>query len=98
VPASDIDIAVVDSLKVLDLKQPIREADIRRTVQNDEPGADLIDRAERTRQDPRNSDEAANSGGLGFAKIHRLLRNALDDVTAEFRHLVAERQEILEGC
>lgn len=61
-------------------------------------GADLIDRAERTRQDPRNSDEAANSGGLGFAKIHRLLRNALDDVTAEFSHLVAERQEILEGC
>jgi hypothetical protein len=76
------------------------QADIRRTVQNDasEPGADLIDRAERTRQDSRNSDEAANSGGLGFAKIHRLLRNALDDVTAEFRHLVAEWQEILEGC
>ena len=27
-PASDIDIAVVDSLKVLDPKRPIREADI----------------------------------------------------------------------
>src|ERR1700730_15986521 len=27
-----------------------------------------------------------------------LPRNTLDDVTAEFRHLVAERQEILEGC
>jgi hypothetical protein len=27
-PASDIDIAVVDSLKVLDLKRPIREADM----------------------------------------------------------------------
>jgi hypothetical protein len=27
-PVSDIDIAVVDSLKVLDLKRPIREADI----------------------------------------------------------------------
>src|SRR3984893_7528117 len=27
-----------------------------------------------------------------------LPRNPLDDVTAEFRHLVAERQEILEGC
>jgi len=27
-PASDIDTAVVDSLKVLDLKWPIREADI----------------------------------------------------------------------
>ena len=27
-PASDIDIAVVDSLKALDLKWPIREADI----------------------------------------------------------------------
>ena len=27
-PVSDIDIAVADSLKVLDLKQPIREADI----------------------------------------------------------------------
>ena len=26
---SDIDIAVADSLKVLDLKRPIREADIR---------------------------------------------------------------------
>jgi hypothetical protein len=28
-PVSDIDTAVVDSLKVLDLKWPIREADIR---------------------------------------------------------------------
>ena len=27
-PVSDIDIAVVDSLKVLDPKRPIREADI----------------------------------------------------------------------
>ena len=27
-PVSDIDIAVADSLKVLDLKRPIREADI----------------------------------------------------------------------
>jgi hypothetical protein len=27
-PVSDIDIAVVDSLKTLDLKRPIREADI----------------------------------------------------------------------
>jgi hypothetical protein len=36
---------------------------------------------------PGPSDEAANSDGLGFANIHRLLRNALDDVTAEFRHL-----------
>jgi hypothetical protein len=31
-PVSDIDIAVVDSLKVLDLKRPIREADIRGTA------------------------------------------------------------------
>ena len=30
-PASDIDIAVVDSLKVLDPKWPIREADSSRT-------------------------------------------------------------------
>jgi hypothetical protein len=30
-PASDIDTAVADSLKVLDLKRPIREADIWRT-------------------------------------------------------------------
>ena len=29
-PVSDIDTAVVDSLKVLDPKRPIREADIRR--------------------------------------------------------------------
>jgi hypothetical protein len=29
-PVSDIDTAVADSLKVLDLKRPIREADIRR--------------------------------------------------------------------
>ena len=29
-PVSDIDIAVVDSLKVLDPKRPIREADVRR--------------------------------------------------------------------
>ena len=28
-PVSDIDTAVADSLKVLDLKRPIREADIR---------------------------------------------------------------------
>ena len=27
-PASDIDIAVADGLKVLDLKRPIREADV----------------------------------------------------------------------
>ena len=31
-PVSDIDTTVVDSLKVLDLKWPIREADIRRQV------------------------------------------------------------------
>jgi len=30
-PVSDIDTAVVDSLKVLDLKWPIREADIAPT-------------------------------------------------------------------
>src|SRR6516162_5537854 len=30
-PVSDIDTAVADSLKVLDLKRPIREADIRIT-------------------------------------------------------------------
>ena len=29
-PVSDIDTAVADSLKVLDLKRPIREADIKR--------------------------------------------------------------------
>jgi hypothetical protein len=31
---SDIDIAVADSLKVLDLKRPIREADIRASGQH----------------------------------------------------------------
>ena len=31
---SDIDIAAVDSLKVLDLNRPIREADIRRQFAN----------------------------------------------------------------
>jgi len=31
-PASDIDTAVVDSLKVLDLERPIREADSSRTM------------------------------------------------------------------
>jgi hypothetical protein len=31
-PVSDIDIALVDSLKVLDPKRPIREADVARTV------------------------------------------------------------------
>ena len=30
-PVSDIDTAAADSLKVLDLKRPIREADIERT-------------------------------------------------------------------
>src|SRR5262249_3539827 len=34
-PVSDTDIAVADSLKVLDLKRPIREADIHQTGQND---------------------------------------------------------------
>ena len=34
-PASDIDTAVVDSLKALDPKRPIREADIARTSAND---------------------------------------------------------------
>ena len=32
-PVSDIDTAVVDSLKALDLKRPIREADIDRPCQ-----------------------------------------------------------------
>jgi hypothetical protein len=31
-PVSDIDIAVVDSLKVLDPKRPIREADVVQTA------------------------------------------------------------------
>jgi hypothetical protein len=31
-PASDIDTAVADSLKALDLKRPIREADIKYCV------------------------------------------------------------------
>ena len=30
-PASDVDIAVVDSLKALDPKRPIREADMKPT-------------------------------------------------------------------
>ena len=33
-PASDIDTVVVDSLKALDPKRPIREADMRRTPQS----------------------------------------------------------------
>ena len=33
-PASDIDTAVVDSLKVLDPRRPIREADIQRIGHN----------------------------------------------------------------
>jgi hypothetical protein len=33
-PASDIDTAVVDSLKVLDPNRPIREADITRATRN----------------------------------------------------------------
>jgi hypothetical protein len=42
-PVSDIDIAVADSLKVLDLKPPIREADIRASSQHVRygPGADI---------------------------------------------------------
>ena len=32
-PASDINIGAVDSLKVLDPKRPIREADMKRSVQ-----------------------------------------------------------------
>ena len=34
----DIDIAVVDSLKVLDPRRPIREADIGRIAENAVPG------------------------------------------------------------
>jgi hypothetical protein len=37
-PVSDIDTAVVDSLKVLDLKWPIREADIIKVSLNIGPG------------------------------------------------------------
>src|ERR1700740_3400453 len=33
-PASDINTAVVDSLKTLDLKRPIREADILRVIRH----------------------------------------------------------------
>jgi hypothetical protein len=33
-PASDIDTAVMDSLKVLDPKRPIREADIGRFIRS----------------------------------------------------------------
>jgi len=32
-PVSDIDIAVVDSLKVLDPKRPIREADVAAIIE-----------------------------------------------------------------
>jgi hypothetical protein len=39
-PASDINTALADSLKVLDPKEPIREADIRVDLQHDE--GDLI--------------------------------------------------------
>ena len=46
---------------------------------------------------PWDSNEAANSGGLDLAKIDRLLWSALDDEAAEFRQLVSERQEVLEG-
>ena len=43
-PASDIDTALVDSLKVLDPKGPIREADIGRTFPEVRfvPEADLV--------------------------------------------------------
>ena len=37
-PVGDIDIAVVDSLKVLDPRRPIREADIGRIAENAVPG------------------------------------------------------------
>src|SRR6516225_5613009 len=48
-PASDIDSAVVDSLKVLDPKRPIREADIDSRAglmgsDADDPGADVKQR------------------------------------------------------
>jgi hypothetical protein len=35
---SDIDTAVVDSLKVLDLKRPIREADVGGPEESSSPG------------------------------------------------------------
>ena len=36
------------------------------------------------RAERRNSDEAANSGGLDLATIHRLSWNALNDEATEF--------------
>src|SRR5258706_2384917 len=36
-PASDIDTALADSLKALDLKRPIREADMARTLPEGDP-------------------------------------------------------------
>jgi hypothetical protein len=41
-PASDIDIAVVDSLKALDPKRPIREADIGVAPRNVKWGGLLV--------------------------------------------------------
>ena len=46
-----------------------------------------IGRPQRTstnRAERRISDEAANSGGLDLATIHRLSRNALNDEATEF--------------
>lgn len=57
----------------------------------------LLIRAERAQRDRRNSDEAANPGGLEFVRIHRLLWGALDHEAAEFRQLLAKRQQFLEG-
>ena len=41
-PVSDIDTALVDSLKVLDPKRPIREADIAQNGQLTRPRADHV--------------------------------------------------------
>jgi len=48
-PVSDIDIAVVDSLKVLDPKRPIREADVRLAGRHigSGPLVDLVHRDDR---------------------------------------------------
>ena len=77
--------------------RPTPQRPTARAVSFIDPERTSSTRAERAHRDRRNSDEAANSGGLDLARIHRLLWNALDGVAAELRKLIAERQKVFEG-
>src|ERR1700688_2316536 len=76
-PVSDIDTAVVDSLKVLDLKWPIREADIGEvSVISGAIAAAVAQQTEATQSIARNVEYAAQETSEAAASISNVSRGA----------------------